>query len=251
MNRISTSLVGIIFLLALFLSLACATSAPPVREDSDLSVIGIDVSISAPLWGHTQAEYAYFVRLDESDTYAYDDPIRSNYTIGDYVYLFNAEPGRYAVIAAGYQRQSQSAPMGSSTSLGGGFSMSTSVTMTSNNTFMAYLPKTLIDKTLVTVGPAEVAFIGEIVLDKTDWEAADDIQLHYYNLLAPGHKDMNFLMKAFSGQRHDAGSEHELDQDQATRNRFLEHSQRKFADADWAGIFQNPVGSGPPLAEAK
>jgi hypothetical protein len=204
------------------------------------------VSISAPLWGHTQAEYAYFVRLDESETYAYDDPIRSNYRIGDYVYLFNAQPGRYAVIAAGYQRQSQGAPMGSSVGLGGGFSMSTSVTMTSSNAFMAYLPKTLIDKTVVTVGPAEVAFIGKIVLDKTSWEEADDVQLHYYHLLAPGHEDFNFLVKAFSGQRHDAGSEHELDQSQATRMRFLEHSQRKLADADWGSVFQNPVGSGPP-----
>jgi hypothetical protein len=246
MNHINTSLAGTGLLLALALSLACASLPPPVREASDLSDIGVDVSISAPLWGHTQAEYAYFVRLDESETYAYDDLIRSNYTIGDYVYLFNAEPGRYAVIAAGYQRQNQSAPMGSSTSLGGGFSMSTSVSVTSNNSFIAYLPKTLIDKTAVAVGPAEVAFIGEIVLDKTDWEAADDIQLHYYNLLAPGHKDMNFLMKAFSGQRHDAGTEDELDQGQPTQRRFLEHSQREFADADWESIFRNPVSSGPP-----
>lgn len=251
MKRNCTSLVGVFLLPTLVLSLACATPPPPARETPDLSVIGIAASISAPLWGHTQAEYVYFVRLDESETYAYGDPILSNYTIGDYVYLFNAQPGRYAVIAAGYQRQSQSAPIGSSTSLGGGVSMSTSVTMTSNNTFMAYLPKTLIDKTVVTVGPAEVAFIGEIVLDKTSWEAADDVQLHYYHLLAPGHEDLNFLLKAFSGQRHDAGIEHELDQGQATRRRFLEHSQRKFADADWESIFENPVGSGPPPAEAK
>jgi hypothetical protein len=88
--------------------------------------------------------------------------------------------------------------------------------------------------------------MGEIVLDKTDWEAADGVQLHYYRLLAPGHKDLNFLMKAFSGQRHDAGIEHELDQGRATRRRFLEHSQRELAAADWGSIFQNLVGSGPP-----
>ncbi len=124
--------------------------------------------------------------------------------------------------------------------------MSTSVTMTSSNAFMAYLPTTLIDKTTVTVGPSEVGFIGEIVLDKTSWEDADDAQLHYYRLLAPGHEDSNFLMKVLSRQRHDAGIEHELDQGQATRRRFLEHSQRELADAGWGRIFQSPVGSGPP-----
>jgi hypothetical protein len=246
MIRISTSLVGVILLPALALSLACATLPPPERETADLSVIGIAASISAPLWGHTQAEYVYFVRLDESGTYAYDNPIRSNYTSDDYVYLFNAEPGRYAAVAAGYQRQNQSAPMGSSVSLGGGFSMGVSVSSTTTSTFTAYLPRALIEETVVTVGPAEAVFLGEIVLDETTWEAADDIQLHYYHLLAPGHEDMSFLAKAFSGQSHDAGVDHELDQSQGSRNRFLDHSQQEFAEAGWESIFQNPVGSEPP-----
>jgi hypothetical protein len=64
-------------------------------------------------------------------------------------------------------------------------------------------------------------------------------------LLAPGHEDLNFLMKAFSGQRHDAGIEHELDQGQATRRRFLKHSRPQFADT-WGDVVLNPVDSGPP-----
>ena len=231
MKCTSTFLVGAILLPALILPLGCATMpTPPARETPDLSVIGIAASISAPLWGHTQTEYVYFVRLDDSEAYAHDDPIRSSYTSGKYVYLFNAQPGRYAVIAAGYRRQSQGAPIGSSVGVGGGFSVGASVTPTHSNTFMAYLPSALIEKTVVTLGQGEVAFIGEIVLDKTSWEDADDVQLHYYRLLAPGHRDMNFLVKAFSGQHHDAGTEHELDQGQATRKRFLEHSQRELAD---------------------
>jgi len=246
MNRIGTSLVGVILLPALALSLACATLPPPARETADLSVIAIATSISTPLWGHTQAEYVYFVRLDESGTYAYDNPIQSNYASDEYVYLFNAQPGRYAAVAAGYQQQSQGAPMGSSVGLGGGFSMGVSVSSSSTNTFTAYLPRALIEETVVTVGPAEAVFIGEITLDKTSWEAADDIQLHYYHLLAPGHEDLNFLMRAFSGQSHNAGAEHELDQSQGSQNRFLGHSQQEFAGAEWESIFQNPVGSEPP-----
>jgi hypothetical protein len=246
MKRASTFLVGIVLFLGLTLSLGCATPAPPARESPDLSVIGIAVSISAPVgWWHNQATHVYFVRLDDPDHYAQDLPIRSNYTRGKYVYLFNAWPGRYAVVAAGYEKQSQGAPMGGSVGVGGGFSVGASVTSTYSNTFTAYLPTTLIDKTAVTVGQGEVAFIGEIVLDKTDWEAADDVQLHYYRLLAPGHKDLNFLMKALSGQRHDAGIEHELDQGQATRRRFLEHSQHALTDT-WEDVVLTPVGSGPP-----
>ncbi|MBW1686889.1 MAG: hypothetical protein JRS35_17700 [Deltaproteobacteria bacterium] len=247
MKRTSTFLVGIVLFLGLTLSLACATTpAPPARESPDLSVIGIAVSISAPAgWWHNQATHVYFVRLDDPDHYAQDDPIRSNYTRGKYVYLFNARPGRYAVVAAGYETQGQGAPMGGSFGVGGGVSVGVSMTPTYNNTFTAYFPRTLVDKTAVTVDQGEMAFMGEISLDKTDWEAADDVQLHYYRLLAPGHKDLNFLMKAFSGQRHDAGIEHELDQDQATRRRFLEHSQHALTDT-WEDVVLNPVGSGPP-----
>ena len=247
MKRASTFPVRIVLFLGLVLSLACATMpVPPVRESPDLSVIGIAVSISGPIgWWHNQATYVYFVRLDDADDYARYEPIRSNYTRGKYVYLFNAWPGRYAVLAAGYETQSQGAPIGSSVGVGGGVSVGASVTPTYHNTFTAYFPRTLIDKTAVTVGQGELAFMGEIVLDKTDWEAADDDQLHYYRLLAPGHKDLNFLMKALSGQRHDPGIEYELDQGQATRRRFLERSQHALTDT-WEDVVLNPVGSGPP-----
>jgi hypothetical protein len=245
MKRRSTFLVGVILSLGLVLSLACATPTPPARESTDLSVIGVAVRISAPLWRHIQAEYVYFVRLGDPETHARADPIQSNYTSGKYVYLFNAPPGRYAVVAAGYRRQTQGAPIGSSVGIGGGFSVGASVTPTHSNSFTAYLPEALIEKSAVTVGRAEAAFIGEIVLDKTSWEAADEVQLHYYRLLAPGHKDSNFLAKALSGQRHDAGIEHELAQGQAARRRFLEHSQREVADAAWGTVFRHPVASGP------
>jgi hypothetical protein len=247
MNRIITSLVRVVLLPALFLSLACVSIPPPPREAEDLSVIGIAANISQPLWSNKQADYVYFVRLYESGTYEYNDPIRSNYASGDYVYLFNAQPGRYAAVSVGYVQQTQSAPMGSSVGLGGGFSMSYSVSSTSTSNHTTYLPKALVEETVVTVGPAEVAFIGEITLDKRDWEEADDLQLHYYELMAPGHKDMGFWAKAFSGQGgHNAGAEPELDQSRESQDRFLDHSQEEFANAEWEGIFRNPIASEQP-----
>jgi hypothetical protein len=246
-NRISTHLVGVVLLSALVLSLACVTIPPPPREAEDLSVIGIAANISLPLWLNKQADYVYFVHLDESGTYEYNDPIRSNYASGDYLYLFNAQPGRYATVAVAYIEQTQSAPMGSSVGLGGGFSMGFSMSTTSTNTFTTYLPKAVVEETVVTVGPAELVFVGEITLDKKDWEEADDLQVHYYDVLAPGHKDMGFWAKAFSGLGgHNAGAEHELDQSQESRNQFLDHSQQKLANAEWASVFHNPVGSGQP-----
>ena len=237
MNRALRFSFGVVVLLGTTLSMACATPVPPGREGADVSVIGISVGIHASgfgWWNH-QASRVYFVRLDDSDHYAQTELIPSNYTSGEYVYLFNAQPGRYGVVAAGYVVESQGAPMGTSVGVGGGFSVSASVTPTHGNTFTTYFSPDQIEKTAVTARPSGVAYMGDVVLDRTDWEEADEVQRYYYDVLAPGHKDLNFLVKAFSGQRHDPGVERELDQSEATRRRFLTHSQPEFADT-WEGI---------------
>ena len=83
--------------LLLLVSAGCATPPPP-RTNPDLSVIGASVKIAAPLWRHPTAEYAYFVRLDDGEPPLRALPIRSNFSRSGYVFLFNARPGRYALV---------------------------------------------------------------------------------------------------------------------------------------------------------
>lgn len=243
-TQLATHFQSSLFIIAgLLLSMGCATVPPPPRESPNLSVIGVAVSIANPLWGHGYAEYVYFIRLDESDPPFRGHPIQSNYTRGKYAYLFNAQPGRYAVVSAGYVVKDQVMSSGPSTGVGGGVSVGASVGMTLHRTINAYLPQALIERSAVSVGPGETVFVGEIILNKTDWEAADAVQRHYYKALAPGHEELNLFKKRLSGW-HDAGTEKTLDQSGAARSRFLKHFD-KFATADWASTPQSAVSSGP------
>jgi hypothetical protein len=209
-------------------------------------VIGVAVKIRAAIkLFSNDAQFVYFARLDAEGN-AEGEPIMSNYSSGKYVYLVNARPGRYAVVAAGYVKETQGAPMGAGANVGGGFSVSVSVTTTLNNTFTSYLPKPLIEKTTVTVGEAQLEFLGELVIDTSgDWGAADAEQLRYYREFAPGHEDMNFLVKAFSRQSHTRGIEHEIDQTDDARSRFVAHSHKELAG--WEGVLRSPVASEPPV----
>ena len=228
-----------LLLLFLLLPVGCATPPPP-RESPEVAVIGASVKLAAPLW-RRRAEFAYFVRLEDADSQIGAKPIRSNYTRDGYVFLFNARPGRYALVSAGYVVKSQGA--GTTTGVGSGVSVGVSVS--SQNTFNTYLPKTVIDNTVVTVESGEWVFMGDIVLDKTDWDEADEVQHHYYSVLAPGHKDKNFVLKLFSNVKHYAGVAKTLSQDKASLARFLE-SSHEIAGEEWANTLQSPVAAGPP-----
>ena len=130
--------------------------------------------------------------------------------------------------------------------------MSTSVAVSSTNTFTTYLPRRLIEKTAVTVGAGQMAFIGDLILDTSrDWDSADAEQLRYYRLLAPGHEDKSFIAKVFSGSGiHRRGIEHEVDQGGEARSRFLAYSGGEFSGVGWEGVLRDPVTPGPPAVGA-
>jgi hypothetical protein len=243
--------------IGLFVFLGCASVPPPERTDVNASIIGIKVKIRAPLMKvfGTPAEIVYFVRTDREDPLVQDteDPlvqdtedllvqdtlIPSNYASGGYLYLLNAPPGRYSAVVASYT--AQSAPMGSTASLGGGFSVSTSVSYSAG--IMTYFPSDAIEKTLVTVEPSSVAFMGEFVLDRAlSMNDADEAQMYYYRQVAPGAEDRNFLLRG----PHFKGSLHAWDRDEDARREFLAHTEGRLAESGWASIFQAPVASAPP-----
>ncbi len=224
---------GISLLSVILLVPAGCASPPPPRESSEVSVIGASVSIAAPFWGHNTAGFAYFVRLEDGDAPLRATPIRSNFVRDGYVFLFNAQPGRYGLVSAGYIKQGGAAA-GSSVGVGGGFSVGIGVSASSSSAFITYLPEALIEKTIVSVGSGDWAFIGDVVLDKADWEGADEVQRYYYRALKLLHAGGN-----------NVGVEESLDQSEESLARFLETS-RELAGEEWAGALLSPVAAGPP-----
>lgn len=225
----------------LLLCLACA-SPPPPRESVDASVVGASVRIKE-LVAYERATYAYFVRLDVDDTSLRGQPILSNYARDGYVFLFNAPPGRYALVIAGFVKV-RGAPGSVST-----YSVNT------------YVPKATVEKTAVSVRSGEWVFLGDIALERGEqwWgapasDSADELQRHYRDTLAPGLLERTpraiaheVLEDAFGGgaDYHVPGRELSLDQSAASLASFMETS-RKFAGAEWASALQTPVAAGPP-----
>jgi hypothetical protein len=243
-DRISAliSLLSVILLV----SAGCASS-PPLRESPEVSVIGASVKAPGFFWGHDDVAFAYFVRLDEGDAPLRAAPIRSNFRQDEYVFLFNAQPGRYGLVAAGHFNQSSKQGAGVGGGVGGGFSVGASVSASTSRPVIYYLPKALIEKTIVSVGSGDWAFIGDVVLDKNDWEGADEIQRYYFGVLAPGYEDLNWFQKwmMHDGEGHYAVVEESLDQGEESLARFLENS-RKLAGEEWVDALLSPVAAGPP-----
>lgn len=221
-------------------SLGCATPAPPPLSPK-AAAVGVRVKIAISLLPDRVASTAYFMRLDdEGEAVAV---LASNYVNGDYVYLLNAEPGHYALIAATFfvdrQHNTAQAPVSSN--------LSVSATVDPGKSLQAfYATRTLFDETRVTLGPGDLAFLGEIVLDdKGDWNSADATQQRSYDLLAPGHREKNLLLKGLSGQHHSASRGHEVDRGERAWTRFLERSREALAGTGWEGRLTPPVATGP------
>ncbi len=227
---------ALVVLVALNTSFGCATTPPPSRLTSESSVIGISVKVRAFKLISSPQEWVYFVRLDAGDLGAQEEVIPSNYSQGNYVYLVNAEPGRYAAVAASRSRQSSTGPMG----IGGGFSVSVSIT-TQDTT---YFSRELIEKTSVTVGPGSVAFMGNLVVDRSGFGDAAPVQLHYLRLLAPKDEEESFLEAMMKGKSY-KGAEYQVDQSQKALQKFLNRTRTLMAETDWARVLQNPVGAAP------
>lgn len=228
-----------LFFLSLFVAGGCA-SPPPARDGPELSVVGASLK-TKQLIGSIRETYAFFVRVDDEGSPLHSELIPSNYERGGYVFLFNARPGRYALVSAGHVEEATGS---SSTPLGGG--VSAGLELAVNLGINVYLSKELIDKTAVSVGSGEWVFMGDIALERKDWNEADEVQRHYHEeALARVRQSGNWIARVTRGGRHDPAVERELDQSQESLERFLKTS-RKFAGGEWASTLRSPVAAGSP-----
>ena len=161
--------------------------AGPVNNNSSILAISINVKQPIPLFT-SNIQTVYFIKLDKrSNIVSYNTVIKSNYNNKECIYLLNAEPGRYAAIAA-FEKDAPSQPdwqnRGSRAS--------------SYNSF--YFSTDIIKLSEVEVMPGEISFMGSFTLQKPwsiSFSNADEAQLHFSGLLQPdladGEKENSFI----------------------------------------------------------
>ena len=187
-------------------SCASVPPAPPAADSA--SVVGVRVTIVPPIGLFSMdSESVFFVRADVGDPTRQNDVLRSNYHDGDYVYLLNAQPGTYAVVAATHSGQY-------------------------GETFTTYLPEDVIQRSTVTVGRAAVAFMGEFeVKASLGLGEMDAAQRHYNGVIQPGEKGGFSL---FSTTYIYRGSLREADQSPEAWERFHTTAKGELGEHGWA-----------------
>ena len=217
--------LSIILGLAIFGLSACAGVPPPGPLDSQSAALGISVKLKAPIELFSRhPDRVYFVKVDkDDDIYTASQIIPSNYVKGDYVYLLNATPGRYAVVASFLEQRGQ---MGRST------------------TYTTFFSEEVIKRTQTVVTSGAMAFMGEYVLGTSgSFDEADNAQRHYFHSLAPnalmGTGVMaNILSGMTSGTFYYSGMLKEEHKETQAEKSFLDTSAESFKGTGWGDRLQ-------------
>ncbi|MCI0695974.1 hypothetical protein L0337_28740 [candidate division KSB1 bacterium] len=245
MKTLKSTVVAIL-IVGLF---GCAGTLPPVKPlSSEMSAIGIAVKTRAPLklFGD-KANMVYFIKLDEVDSVARanymvqsNQLIQSNYANKNQIYLLNARPGRYAVVAAFHSESTPDIPSGSGPGKSG-VSVSVGLNMPSETKNTTFFAKEIIKLTEVTVTPGAMVFMGDYVISQsTGFKEADETQLHYLQLIAPGAKT-GYLSMAFSGSNYYKGSLHEHKRDRQTEMQFFANALEHLKGSEWINIIHKEM----------
>ena len=182
-------------------------------ESSESAIIGVSIRTITLLLKHRQ-DVVYFVKLDEKDdSILVSRVIPSNYQRGNYAYLINAQPGRYAVVGSSFVQSEQA--------------------------YSSFYDAETIKKTIVDVAPKSVAYIGTFEIDnqmkhlyQNIERNGDTAQLHYYNLMK------NFMYGSFY-----CGSLRHADQSPSVEKKFLIMSRNYFKDTGWTDIIDARIKS--------
>jgi hypothetical protein len=199
--------------MALAVCNACSTLPPPPPHGLDSSAVAICIDERAP-WSlfASMSNHLLFVRLDggPTDSVVRDSFIPSNFCRGDYFYLLNAPPGRYAVVG--------------------------SFNVDRPSKYYIFYDEKLVRQTEVSVAPGSFAFIGEFVVHTTTGlKGADPVQRHYYKLSHPqgGGVDLiNPYDLCYGGYLK------EVQRDDEAHARFEREASSHFAESDWAAILK-------------
>lgn len=190
-----------------------------------------------------RAVHAWFLDLDDPEGH----PLPANYRNGNYVYLLGARPGRWTVVALGYDveqghltRDSGWATDSGKVLVQPGFAWESHGSARST----AYVPKKTATALARPVAAGEAVFLGELTLGvSSDWEnESDAMQRDHASYIAAGYLgEGGWGLR--SGQ-HEVGSEKAVDTSEEAQRAFEEHAREVFANTDWAPLLRPAVAAG-------
>jgi hypothetical protein len=220
----NTNLTRVFLVSLLLICISCGTRwpvelAPELTPDGvEKSIVAIKVEKPELFSGSTTASSIYFVRLEGDGQYRQERVYEPNYESDGYSYLVNVSPGKYAAIGAVVYTQ-PNGPTGPISS-----------------SYWCF-PESMIDETIITVEPSEVAFMGEFeVSGDLQFDDADETQKHYANLFRGG-APQNAVTKRFRNWGNKIIAEYRKDQSEMATQRFLQSSQL-LADVGWHSLMR-------------
>jgi hypothetical protein len=183
-----------------------------VPENKESSIIGISVKTITLSIFRNKAEVVYFVKLDEKDENNIGNKIiATNYARGDYAYLINAKPGKYAAVASLFFQTEES--------------------------YNTFFDAAAIQASIVEVGPNQVVYAGDLVIEnqmknlyQNIEQNGDKSQLHYYSILK------SFMYGTFyCGTPIKTGNTKEAQGD------FLTKTRTYFKDTEWIPLIDKSI----------
>lgn len=183
-----------------------------VPENKDSSIIGISIKTVTLSIFRNKPEVVYFVKLDEKDENNLGDKIiPSNYIRGDFAYLINAQPGKYAAVGSFFTQ--------------------------TDNSYNTFYDATIIKNSIIEVGPNQIVFAGKFNIEnhmknlyKNIEQNGDKAQIHYFNLLK------TFMYGTFyCGSLNSSEKNKELERD------FLLKTKVYFKDSNWIPMIDKTI----------
>lgn len=196
---------------------ACATSTPlPEPSPPQGAALAIDVLVKPPMGiGHRDPVQVIFARVDGADGLMQQTIVRSNHVKGSRAYLLNARPGTYVAVASLFVNPGMA-----------------------TGTYTTYFPRDAVEQTRTTVREGEITFMGAYVLGTSvGLDGADEVQLHYKNVIAPG-QGTGVLAMAFGGSVHYRGALLERRADEQAGRAFFQRARDDLAGSGWVGLIR-------------
>ena len=227
-----------LLLLCMFTIVDCSTISsystgpPPRRLAPERSIIAIEIiERGAIRFVKSFPDKVYFVRMnEEGDLLTQEDIIPSNSKQGDYVYLVNARPGRYAAVATWKRVEVRTMPPPESTA----------PPDTSRSIYRTFFSKDLVTATEVIVPPSTLIYMGRIEVDlSSGMSDGDEVQRHFLKLLSPTG-NLGFIERMLTGNSDyiNKGTLREIRRNRETELEFLKDAIERFEVTDWIDLLR-------------
>jgi len=96
--------------------------------------------------------------------------------------------------------------------------------------------------TIIRVEPGSAAFMGDYVLDRSSsFDAADEMQLHYYQLLQPGEENAGLIDLLFAERIGYCSTLNEEDRGPIALGRFVNRAGSRLGEAGWSRALAHPL----------